>query len=221
MSAETTARPSLTLHRRFWATAYARLRSAAPLRILEVGCGRGESLALLLKRKIEAFGFDLGAAAGQLLAPKNHFAFGSLSSAMSYPQHHFDLIVVRPTPSFRGELATAEHYVATANLLSCVKPLGRLMIVEPAEGRDGIAVAEWIDRWQKHLHAFTAERVRGRYRDGLGWWLSLSFLGKASPLDLETITLTVPEQPVSRLEWHRQARAAVMPRTKNARHRAA
>jgi SAM-dependent methyltransferase len=189
--------------------------------VLEVGCGRGESLALLLGRKIEAFGFDLGAAAGQLLAPKNHFAFGSLSSAMSYPQHHFDLVLVRPTPAFRGELATAEHYVATANLLSCVKPQGRLMIVEPTEGRDNLAAAEWVERWEKHLAAFTVERARGRYTEGLGWYLSFAFLGKASKLDLQTITLTVPDQAVSRLEWHRQARAAVMPKTRNARNRAA
>jgi len=207
------------LHGRFWTKMTAPLRGD-DVRVLEVGCGRGESLALLAGRKIDAYGFDLGAASGTLLAAKDHFAFGSLSSAMRFPQHHFDLIVLRPMPAFRGELSTAEHYVATANLLSCVKAGGRLVIVEPSQGRDGAAVGAWMERWEKHLAAFTVDRKVQNYRDGLGWMLSFGWLSKSPRLDLKTIVLTTPSKMVSRLEWHREARTAVMPRTRTGRRAA-
>ncbi len=210
-------RPSLTLHASFWGKALAGIKTGADTRVLEVGCGRGESLALLSTKKIDAYGFDLGAASGQLLAPKSQFAFGSLSSAMSYPQHHFDAVIVRPMPSFRGELATAEHYVATANLLSCVKAGGRMIIVEPASGRDGSTAPEWIERWNRQLEAFTVEKKVLSYRDG-GLMLALfGWLKKEPKLDLQLVQLTIPKTPVSRLEWHRQARAAAMPKTRNSR----
>lgn len=213
MSSEVVSiRQPLTLHASFWGKALSGIKAGADTRVLEVGCGRGESLALLAIMKIDAYGFDLGAASGQLLAPKSQFAFGSLSSAMSYPQHHFDAVIVRPMPSFRGELGTAEHYVATANLLSCVKPGGRLLLVEPTVGRDGSTAAEWIERWNRQLEAFTVEKKTLTYKDG-GLMLALfGWLKKGPRLDLQLIQLTIPQQPVSRLEWHRQARAAAMPK---------
>ncbi len=218
MSSEVVSiRQPLTLHASFWSKAMAGLKMGADTRVLEVGCGRGESLALLATKKIDAYGFDLGAASGPLLAPKSQFAFGSLSSAMSYPQHHFDLVVVRPMPSFRGELSMAEHYVATANLLSCVKPGGRMIIVEPNAGRDGSTAAEWTERWNRQLEAFTVEKKSAPYRDG-GLMLALfGWLKKTPKLDLQLIQLTIPGTAVSRLEWHRQARAAAMPRSRNGR----
>lgn len=213
MSSEVVSiRQPVTLHGSFWGKALAGIKAGADTRVLEVGCGRGESLALLAAKKINAFGFDLGAATGQLLAPKSQFAFGSLSSAMSYPQHHFDAVVVRPMPSFRGELATAEHYVATANLLSCVKAGGRMIIVEPTAGRDGATSGEWIGRWDRQLEAFTAEKKVVSYRDG-GLMLALfGWMNKAPRLDLQLIQISIPQAAVSRLEWHRQARAAAMPK---------
>ncbi|HVJ87571.1 MAG TPA: methyltransferase domain-containing protein [Caulifigura sp.] len=218
MSSEVVSiRPSLTLHASFWGKALSGIKSGADTRVLEVGCGRGESLALLATKKIDAYGFDLGAASGQLLAPKSQFAFGSLSSAMSYPQHHFDAVIVRPMPSFRGELATAEHYVATANLLSCVKAGGRMIIVEPTAGRDGATSAEWLARWNRQIEAFTVEKKTLAYKDG-GLMLALfGWLNKGPRLDLQLIQLTIPQAPVSRLEWHRQARSAAMPKTRNSR----
>jgi SAM-dependent methyltransferase len=218
MSSEVVSvRQPASLHASFWTKALAGIKTGADTRVLEVGCGRGESLALLAGRKIDAYGFDLGAASGPLLAPKSQFAFGSLSSAMSYPQHHFDLVVVRPMPSFRGEIATAEHYVATANLLSCVKAGGRMIIVEPAAGRDNATAAEWTERWNRQLEAFTVEKKSSAYRDG-GLMLALfGWLKKQPKLDLQLVQIAIPEKPVSRLEWHRQARAAVMPKTRNGR----
>ncbi|MBX3440767.1 MAG: methyltransferase domain-containing protein [Planctomyces sp.] len=222
MSSEAVAvRPIPSLHARFWNKALSGLPAASPRRVLEVGCGRGESLALLISRGVDAYGFDLGAAAGPLLAPKSQFAFGSLCSAMTFPQHHFDLVVVRPNPAFRGELATAEHHVATANLLSCLKPGGRMIIVEPRQGRDDASAADWAARWDRHLEAFTAQRRVHPYADGLGWWLSLGFLKKTPRLDLQLISVTIPDAPVTRLEWHRQARTAVLPRTRQPRRKAA
>ena len=218
MSSEVVSiRQPLVLHASFWGKALSGIKPAADTRVLEVGCGRGESLALLATKKIDAYGFDLGAASGQLLAPKSQFAFGSLSSAMSYPQHHFDAVVVRPMPSFRGELATAEHYVATANLLSCVKAGGRLTIVEPGAGRDGATAAEWMERWKRQLEAFTVEKKVATYRDGGIGQMLFGWLKKTPKLDLQMIQLTIPQTAVSRLEWHRQARAAAMPKTRNGR----
>jgi SAM-dependent methyltransferase len=218
MSSEVgSVRQPLTLHGGFWAKTLSGIKPGAETRVLEVGCGRGESLALLSARKYDAYGFDLGAASGQLLAPKSQFAFGSLSSAMSFPQHHFDAVVVRPMPSFRGELATAEHYVATANLLSCVKAGGRLVIVEPSDGRDGSTAAEWIERWNRQLEAFKVEKRTLIYRDGGLGQLLFGWLKKTPKLDLQLLQLTMPKDAVSRLEWHRQARAAAMPKTRNGR----
>ena len=217
MSSEVVSiRQSLTLHASFWGKALPGIKAGGDTRVLEVGCGRGESLALLAGKKINAFGFDLGAASG-LLAPKSQFAFGSLSSAMSYPQHHFDAVIVRPMPSFRGEMATAEHYVATANLLSCVKAGGRMIIVEPASGRDGSTAAEWIARWNRQLEAFTVEKKVGGYRDGGLMHALFGWLKKGPKLDLSLIQISTPQTAVSRLEWHRQARAAAMPKTRNSR----
>jgi SAM-dependent methyltransferase len=218
MSSEVVSiRQPLTLHASFWGKALAGIKAGADTRVLEVGCGRGESLALLAGKKIDAFGFDLGAASGQLLAPKSQFAFGSLSSAMSFPQHHFDAVIVRPMPSFRGEMATAEHYVATANLLSCVKAGGRMIIVEPTEGRDGATSAEWLARWNRQLEAFTIEKKVGSYKDGGLMQALFGFLKKGPKLDLQLVHVSIPQTAVSRLEWHRQARAAAMPKTRNSR----
>jgi SAM-dependent methyltransferase len=218
MSSEVVSiRQPLNLHASFWGKALAGIKAGGDTRVLEVGCGRGESLALLATKKIDAYGFDLGAASGQLLAPKSQFAFGSLSSAMSYPQHHFDAVIVRPMPSFRGELATAEHYVATANLLSCVKAGGRMTIVEPTAGRDGSTAAEWLARWNRQLEAFTVERKAAVYRDGGLMNALFGWMKKEPKLDLQLIQITIPQTPVSRLEWHRQARAAAMPKTRNSR----
>jgi SAM-dependent methyltransferase len=217
MSSEVVSiRQPLTLHASFWGKALAGLKGGADTRVLEVGCGRGESLALLAGKKINAFGFDLGSS-GQLLAPKSQFAFGSLSSAMSFPQHHFDAVIVRPMPSFRGEMATAEHYVATANLLSCVKAGGRMIIVEPTAGRDGATAPEWIGRWNRQLEAFQVEKKVAAYRDGGLVQALFGWLKKGPKLDLQLINISIPQTPVSRLEWHRQARAAAMPKTRNSR----
>ncbi|QDT54947.1 hypothetical protein Pan44_29880 [Caulifigura coniformis] len=218
MSSEVVSiRQPLVLHASFWGKALAGIKAGSDTRVLEVGCGRGESLALLASKKIDAYGFDLGAASGQLLAPKSQFAFGSLSSAMSYPQHHFDAVIVRPMPSFRGELATAEHYVATANLLSCVKAGGRMIIVEPTAGREGTPSTEWLARWNRQLEAFTVEKKSLVYRDGGLMQALLGWLKKGPKLDLQLIQITIPQTPVSRLEWHRQARTAAMPKTRNSR----
>jgi SAM-dependent methyltransferase len=217
MSSEVVSiRQPLTLHASFWGKALSGIKAVADTRVLEVGCGRGESLALLAGKKIDAYGFDLGAASG-LLAPKSQFAFGSLSSAMSYPQHHFDAVIVRPMPSFRGELATAEHYVATANLLSCVKPGGRMIIVEPSAGRDGATAEEWIARWTRQLEAFSVEKKVATYRDGGLMQALFGWLRKGPKLDLALIQIAIPQTAVSRLEWHRQARSAAMPKTRNSR----
>jgi hypothetical protein len=98
-----------------------------------------------------------------------------------------------------------------------VKAGGRLTIVEPAAGRDGATAAEWMERWNRQLEAFTVEKKVVSYRDGGLGQLLFGWLKKTPKLDLQMIQLTIPKTAVSRLEWHRQARAAAMPKTRNGR----
>ena len=63
-------------------------------RVLDVGCGRGVTLAGLADRGLEAHGFEISAEAAQGADPRAHVRIAASLEEAEYPDAHFDAVVV-------------------------------------------------------------------------------------------------------------------------------
>ncbi len=177
--------------------------------ILDVGCNDGALVATLQSRGKQAAGIDDRTGLSPLPPDVSDVHHRSIAGGFPFAQHHFDLILLRDAKVYGGDLTAAESFIATANLLSSLKPRRRAHILLP--GDDPEALANVIRNWERHLTHFTCEVTCAPYVDGRERYLSLEWLlGRNREIQLTLVTVVTPRKPVSRLEWHQQARQAVM-----------
>ena len=175
-------------------------------RVLEVGCGDGRLVALLREKGIAAEGLD--DRSHNAAAAKNlHFV--ALTAPPPFSPQSFDLVLFRGSRAHDGALRTPEACTGTANLLSCLKPGGRMILLDPDQPSSGQKPnPERIRTWHDHLSAFPGEFHVQAYSEGLSRFLTLRFLFQPA-LDVNILTFTLPAVAITRLEWHRRAREAV------------
>jgi SAM-dependent methyltransferase len=176
--------------------------SGKSLKVLDVGCSDGALVAELKSLGMDAVGID-----DSLSKTSDGLHAGSLAANLPFPAHSMDLVLVRGMKVFGGELAGPEVFTSTANLLSCLKPTGRLILFEPMSfAGTGSVNAARLNAWRDHLSRFPGKCSTRQYADGLGFLLSLKWLLGDKKISATIVTMTIDAKPMSRLEWHRVVR---------------
>ncbi|WP_437204160.1 methyltransferase domain-containing protein [Planctomicrobium sp. SH664] len=177
--------------------------AAAGRLFVDVGCGDGSGLLALKQRGMNVLGMDEkqnGAQAGSDL-----ISLGSPAASIPWGAHSVDTILFRGTSSYSAGPFSPERMIALANLGSSLKARGALVI--PLAAVNDPSAAEW----QSQLQTFPGEfRVR-TVSTGLLEKITLAFLFRGLH-SVAVAEFRVGRSPVSRLEWHRLAREAVMQR---------
>lgn len=127
-------------------------------RVLDVGCGRGVTLAGLADRGLEAHGFEISSDAAQGVDPRAHLRIAPSLEEADYPNAHFDAIVVwHVLEHVRDPRQTLE----TVRRLA--KPGARLVVAVPNLSS---LQAQWAGPgWfhldlPRHLHHFPLAALR-------------------------------------------------------------
>lgn len=134
-----------------------------------------------------------------------HLLVGSPAGSIGVAAHTMQRILVRDSLVFRESNVTPEMTIALANLLSSLKSRGKLVI--PVAG--DIDVAKEV--WKARLAGLPGKMSQRVYKTGLLSYLNLTFLMRGIH-NVQVLEFTVDRKVLSRLEWHRLAREAVMQR---------
>jgi len=177
--------------------------------ILDAGCGKGELAGYLARLGFEVAGLDdspESITAARRLRRNVEFHCGS-AAAVPFPVHQFDLVLVRRLATHRGSLFSNAALRATAQLLSCVRPGGRLVLLERTQMNDvGDVSGHGEYCVSRHLGCFLGHVHVGGFRDTApqhsGWKYWLERAERAAYL---VATLECPPEPHSRIEWLRMA----------------
>lgn len=170
--------------------------------LADVGCGPGTWVRSLRQRGVPAVGMDeKGALQG--VTTDEVVVAGSPAANVPWGAGSVDCVLFRGTRSLRAAAFDPELMIALANLGSCLKPRGTLLIpVSEITGPD-------VEHWKLVLSPFPGDiRVR-TLKTGLLQILTLVALFKGRH-QVSVVEFRTRRDPVSRLEWHRLAREAVM-----------
>ncbi len=186
-------------------------KSASPkIKVLDVGCGDGSVVRALRQLGADAVGID-----DTLEAQAEGLTAGSLAANFAYPAHSFDVVIVRGMKVYGGAFEGPEVFTSTANLLSCLRPDGRLVLFEPQDVTGPGAVnAGRLNTWREHLAKFPGACDVRQVRDGIGFLLSLKWLLGEKRIDATIVSMTIPTRSISRLEWHRIVRDILIGKSK-------
>ena len=178
--------------------------------ILDVGCGDGAVV-----RGLRGIGCTTQGIDDTLSRAADGLVQGSLSGNVPFAVHTFDAILVRGMKVYSGPLTGPEVFTATANLLSCLKPGGRLVLFEPQGfAAPGSIDAARLNAWREHLSQFPGRCDVSQFADGLGFLLSLKWLMGEKKIAATIVSMTVPSPALSRLEWHRVVRDILLGKKK-------
>ena len=121
-------------------------------RVLDVGCGRGVTLAGLADRGLEVHGFEISDAAARGTDPRAHVRIAATLEEAEYPDSHFDAVVVwHVLEHVRDPRRTLE------TLRRIAKPGARLVVAVPnfSSPQARWAGAGWFHLdLPRHLHHF-------------------------------------------------------------------
>lgn len=137
--------------------------------------------------------------------PGENLSVGSPAGSISVAAHSMTRVLLSHTSVFENTSPTPESTIALANVLSCLKPRGRMVI--PLHEPDGAEFGIWKDR----LAGFPGRLTQRVMKTGLVDYFSLSFVMRGIH-NIPVAIFTLDRKAVSRLEWHRLAREAVMQR---------
>lgn len=183
--------------------------------LIDVGCGVGDLTAFCHSLGIDAAGYDddsHAVAEARIAHPDIEFNAGTLSNSIPFEPQSCDVAIVRGMDVYEDDLESIEAYASTANLLSCLKPLGKLVFLY----EDAVAGIGEMDNERQAELAEHFEKFPGRcrpevYAEGIGRFISPSFLFGRRPRRGHTLlTMQVPPKPIDRLNWHNYAREAAM-----------
>ena len=168
--------------------------------ILDVGCGDGVWVQQLRRRGALISGLD---DQQQGSDQEGVIHRGSPAASIPFAAQSCDVVLIRGTALFRHPEGNPEITIALANLLSCLKPKGRLVI--PVSGPEDPAT----DLWKRRLDPFPVRDRMKTWSGGLIAWLTLaSLFGRDHRVTVQEFV--IGRKPISRLEWHRLARKAVL-----------
>jgi hypothetical protein len=134
---------------------------------------------------------------------------GDVAGGMPVTAHSVDCVVLRSAKTFTAGLGTPEALLGAANLLSCLKPQGTLLVL----GQPG----ESLQAWSELLGAFPVQLSQADYRDGIGYWLSFQWLKGSAQIQMPVLRAEIGKEAISRLQWHRLVRELMMKRLQPAK----
>jgi len=173
--------------------------------LLDVGCGDGSWVLKLRAQGLNIQGIE--ERHRTTAPPTEAIAIGSPAASLPGSAHSLDRVLFRGTGLFSASAFDPELMIALANMGSMLKPHGRLVIPTRNEAE--------IERWTSMLSIFPGTvRVR-RLSSGLSAYLTLAFLFGGMH-QINVVDLNVQDRQVSRLEWHKIAREAVLKQTRPA-----
>jgi SAM-dependent methyltransferase len=180
--------------------------------VLDVGCGNGQLVAYLQRCGCLAAGIDENAATQGATSAASIIHRGSIAGGFPFKPQSFDLILVRSSGIYAGDLNTPEAFTATANLLSSLKPRRRAIFLEPSVVESGRGPgAARLAALQAHLGCFPGDIDVRDHHDGVERFFSLEWLlGRYRDVALSLVIHTAPRNMLSRLKLHQQAREAVL-----------
>lgn len=164
--------------------------------LLDVGCGDGAWVQKLRGMGVLATGLD----ASSQQAPQDGIVLVPLAGNLPITVQSIDIAIIRGTELLASETNSPETTIALANLLSVLKPGGKLLV---AAGESGAL-------WQSRLSPFHLVGQVRQFQMGLLSWLTLAPLLNPGG-SVEILEFKLSATPTSRLEWHRMAREAIMP----------
>lgn len=171
--------------------------------LADVGCGDGGWVRKLRQRGCKITGMEEPALS--IGVGDDAVTIGSPAATVPWGSHTLDSVLLRGTRARDVEQASPEGMIALANLGSSLKPKGRLLIPVAEAG------AAEIQFWQDQFRAFPGTvRVR-TITSGLRAYLTLGFLFGFN-YRVVLVEYRAPRRQISRLEWHRLARAAFLSR---------
>ncbi|MEW4487486.1 hypothetical protein AB1L42_05360 [Thalassoglobus sp. JC818] len=132
-------------------------------------------------------------------------AVGSPAASIRYSTLSMHRVLIRNNSAFLTPDVTPESTIALANLLSCLKPGGKLVI--PIKDVDRCQCL-----WTRRLEGFPGTLKQRQIKTGMLDYLSFAFLFSGIH-SLSVLEFTIGRKPLSRLQWHRFAREAVMNRS--------
>lgn len=174
-------------------------------RVLVIASRPGELVSCLRTRGVMAFGLYDG-----VVAPRDPYQRVvtedtppqtqpvTLHQSLPFPAQSFECIVLQDSRAYSGPLTSPEACTATANLLAALKP------ARPLVSCGEIAPASLM----AHLANFPGAACQIIMGQGGVAALIRRLLGRGG--GQLAVQFTTPRDPITRLEWHRIARQAVM-----------
>lgn len=115
------------------------------------------------------------------------------------PERSADLIVLRDLPAFESNLFNAAVRQQTAELLSLLKPSGRLVFLH----RSDCGFGHQPDCWVRHLACFPGRIEHAETWDSLFDWSRWELFGpKEHRPTTHLISITIPAEPLTAADWH-------------------
>lgn len=177
------------------------LRGKKP--VLDIGC---HDVAWVLKLRgcgTNALGVDDPTAVPATTAPQEGILRLSVAANLAVPVHACDVALIRGTAVFLAEGIAPECTIALANVLSTIKPHGHLVCAVPTDN------VQAVQLWQQRLAPFGLTGTIRNLGAGLLSWLTLAPLLRPGGA-VNVLEFQLSPKAISRLEWHRLAREAVM-----------
>jgi len=178
--------------------------------VADVGCGDGQWVTSANARGATLLGMEEKLAASGPSHEK--ITVGSPSAAVPWESHSLDAILLRGTSLMQSPRYSPELMIGLANLGSSLKANGRLVI--PLLSSNPQEIDAELTRWKSQLSIFPGTFRTRQLSTGMMGYLTLAFLfGKTAQVNV--IEFHVSRKVVSRLEWHKLARTAVMSHMNN------
>lgn len=178
-------------------------------KILVIDANPNDLTELLVYRGYDAIGLD---AINQRVVTAHHSTDAPVrfvDRQLVLPEQYFDLVIARDLQVYQQDLTTTGSLVTSANLLSSVKPGGRLSILVRQK-------PSWQDRpgghlrscFQRHFQHFSVPCEARFLGDGWLRWRTWNWmLGDQPRWGHLTVTAQIPYETLTRVQWHELALA--------------
>lgn len=180
--------------------------------VLDTGCGRGDLVRFFSGLGFRAAGMDesrRNIAVARSSMPQFEFACAAADDAAPWPEHAFDIVLVRRLSVYRGTMKSNSAFRATARLLSFVRPGGFLVYLAYGDQAPSSVASHATCCYVEHLSHFALTPEVADIAEGLfGPKIWKRIVLGHSRWSLKSITVPLPLEPIARGEWMQMADVA-------------